>query len=972
MILYPAEDGRRVADAVDAVLAHAPGIQSAATQPLDLPYAAPSPPTESLPTEFGGRYTPLRRLGRGGMATVYLARDTKHDRPVAVKVLNSELTARVGAQRFVQEIRLTARLQHPHVLALLDSGVFGDDAGALAGRPYYVMPYVEGESLRARLEAHDAPSLAEALRVLRDVADALSYAHAQGVVHRDIKPENILLSGEHAVIADFGIAKALFASQKDAAPGAIGDGETPALTRLTTLVGTPAYMAPEQADATITVDRRADIYAWGVVAYELLAGRHPFAESANAREFVVAHVSEMPPPLRRSAPTLPALIAAFVNRRASAARQQQSSGIVAGEVPSSLVRLVMSCLEKDPASRPQEASELIDVLDDATASLLARRRPRALRSRSVGVASTVLVTALIATGALAWRVRAARSAPPLVAVLPFETEGASPDSSFAKGLGDAIAGKLARLGGLRVIDSRSVRSVPNAAAHPQQTGKLLGAEYVLRASVRWMRSVGGAVSIQVSPSLVRVADGTTAWVGEPEVVPPGDPFAVQSTIATHVAETLGVPLGSAERARLARVGARDSAAAAAVDRGLRIWGRSTDRPKFAMEQALREFERAYRVDPKYADAFAEAAALLVDLARTGESLALYDSAAVLARRAVALDPGQFRAVNVLSTVELAHDRPTAALPVIERAVRENPSSAELLALLGHTRQLFGDSAAAWDAVSRALPLGPRSEPILTNAFDVALALHRYSDARILLARRRALDPGDLGMIRASGWLAAAVGDSMGVALALREFRSRGGVLRAGPMLFLVRHADESLQQELATASPDTYSAASAADSVAFFTEKAKLFMTRRDAARARRLMDSAFVIDSGLVSSPTSTPEWRRQRWRELAWLAAARGDRAAALAALQRGATSPRITLQPGSTIDAEQTCATAEVFALLHEFEPMLTALRRCLAMPNGADLSELTEPLYLPYQTDPRFRALQAQYSSLISPAMRAPIP
>jgi TolB-like protein/Flp pilus assembly protein TadD len=931
VILDPAEQRRRLGRVPGAL-----DIASATTQPLEYgPHSDQAAAgMESLPNAFGDRYAPQRRLGRGGMATVYLARDTKHDRLVAVKVLNEALTARVGAQRFVQEIRLTARLQHPHVLALLDSGVFGPEADALAGRPYYVMPYVDGESLRSRLDAHDTLSLAEALRVLRDVADALSYAHAQGVVHRDIKPENILLSGEHAVIADFGIAKALFDSQKDPRPNGFTSSDAFApITRLSTLVGTPAYMAPEQADTTMCVDQRADIYAWGVVAYELLVGRHPFAESANAREFVAAHVSEMPPPLRPS--------------------------IVASDVPSSLVRLVMRCLEKDPASRPHEVSELMEVLEDASAKLLARKRWRALRSRSVVLVSSVLLIALGVTGALTWRARAIRvgpaKAPPLVAILPFESEGSAPDMSFARGLSDAIAGKLARLGGLRVIDSRSVQSVADAAAHPQKTGKLLGAEYVLRASLQWTRGASGEPRVQVSPVLVRVADGTTSWAGEPEVVSPADPFSIQATIATHVAEALDIALGSADKARLARPATRDTAAYAAVDRGLRIWGLSTDRPELAMEQALREFERAYRLDPTYADGFAQAADLLVEMARNAASLALYDSAAVLARRALALDPGQFKAVNVLSTVELAHDRPAAALPVIERAVRENPSSAELLALLGHTRQLFGDSAAAWDAVTRALPLAPRSEPILTNAFDVALALHRYADARTILTARRGLDPGDLGMLRASGWLAAALGDSAGVAASVREYRARGGVVRAGPMLSLVRRADESLRRELASASPDAYGAASAADSVAVFTEKAKLFMSRRDSARVRPLIDSAYAIVVRLESFPASAPEWKRQRWRGLAWLAAARGDRSLALDALQRGATSPRIAQQPGSTIDAEQTCASAEVYALLGDAEPMLTALRRCLAMPNGGDPSELTEPVFLPYQGEARFRAL-----------------
>ena len=276
-------------------------------------------------------YVLERKLARGGMATVYVARDVKHDRRVAVKVLDAELTERVGAERFVQEIRLTARLQHPHVLALLDSGVL--ESGALAGRPYYVMPYVAGESLRARL-ARGPVGLGEAVRVLREVADALSYAHEQGVIHRDIKPENILLSREHAVVADFGIAKALVASQGEPPndePGRPGGTRR----QLSSLVGTPAYMAPEQGVEGAVVDSRADLYAWGVVAYELLACRHPFEQRTSARELITAHAHEVPRPLHQIAPTVPVGIAA----------------------------LVMQCLAKRPAERPRSAAEILAALD---------------------------------------------------------------------------------------------------------------------------------------------------------------------------------------------------------------------------------------------------------------------------------------------------------------------------------------------------------------------------------------------------------------------------------------------------------------------------------------------------------------------------------------------------------------------------------------------------------------------------------
>jgi serine/threonine protein kinase len=319
----------------------------------------------------GTPYRLERKVGRGGMAAVYLARDTKHDRRVAVKVLHSSLTARVEAERFVQEIRLTARLQHPHVLGLLDSGVFPPEGRALAGRPYYVMPFVEGESLRARLARGGSLGLSEAVRLLRDVADALCYAHSEGVIHRDIKPENILISGGHAMVADFGIAKAIFASHStESGSAAPGDGSTGSLRELSTLVGTPAYMAPEQAAAEGLVDLRADLYAWGVVAYELLAGRHPFAEGTSTRELVSPRRAEMPQPLHHAVPAVP--------------------------VP--LAMLVMRCLAKVAAERPSSGAEIVSALDDATVVLAQRdSMPRAHSRRwSLGVLAGLGIALVVA------------------------------------------------------------------------------------------------------------------------------------------------------------------------------------------------------------------------------------------------------------------------------------------------------------------------------------------------------------------------------------------------------------------------------------------------------------------------------------------------------------------------------------------------------------------------------------------------
>ncbi|MBL8998920.1 MAG: serine/threonine protein kinase, partial [Gemmatimonadetes bacterium] len=259
-------------------------------------------------------------LGGGGMSRVFVAQEHALGRTVVVKVIAPELAEGVSAERFAREVKLAARLQQANIVPVLSTG----SSGAL---PYYTMPFVTGESLRARLASGEPISLAQAVSILRDVARALAYAHAQGVVHRDIKPENILLSGGTAVVTDFGIAKALSASRTQD-----GSSTNSSLTQAGGSIGTPAYMAPEQAVGA-AVDQRADIYAWGVLAYELLAGAHPFAGKANSAQMIAAHLSEAPLPL--------------ASRRA--------------EVPTALETLVLRCLAKDPAMRPANADELLQL-----------------------------------------------------------------------------------------------------------------------------------------------------------------------------------------------------------------------------------------------------------------------------------------------------------------------------------------------------------------------------------------------------------------------------------------------------------------------------------------------------------------------------------------------------------------------------------------------------------------------------------
>jgi serine/threonine-protein kinase len=319
---------------------------------------------ETLRSALQDRYAIERELGQGGMATVYLAEDLKHHRKVALKVLRPEIAVTVGAGRFSREIEVAARLQHPNILPLLDSG-------EAAGFFFYVMPYVEGESLRERLARGGELPVQEAVRILMEVADALSEAHAHGVVHRDIKPDNVMLRGRHALVADFGVAKAVTEATGQQL-----------LTSTGVALGTPTYMAPEQAMADPHQDHRVDIYALGVLGYELLTGRAPFS-ATTAQEMLAAHVTAVPDPVEKyRAAVSPALAA-----------------------------IIMKCLAKKPADRWQSAEEVLQHLEPlATPSggtTPTQTAPvEAVRARRRLVAATAVggVVALAAVAALAFQI----------------------------------------------------------------------------------------------------------------------------------------------------------------------------------------------------------------------------------------------------------------------------------------------------------------------------------------------------------------------------------------------------------------------------------------------------------------------------------------------------------------------------------------------------------------------------------------
>ncbi|MBA2684971.1 MAG: protein kinase [Gemmatimonadaceae bacterium] len=645
---------------------------------------------DTLRSALADRYRVERELGAGGMATVYLAEDLKHRRKVALKLLRPELTALLGPERFLQEIALTASLQHPHILPLFDSG-------SIDGQLFYVMPYVDGETLRQRIARGPIP-MDEALDILRDVARALTYAHAQGVVHRDIKPDNVLLSSGTAVVSDFGIAKALSASREPDEPASF------TLTRAGTSLGTPAYMSPEQAIGDV-VDARTDVYAFGVIAYELLAGAHPFASHSTTQRLIAAQLSEMPPPLATKNPS----------------------------VPSAVSTLIMHCLAKDPSARPANGGELLARLSAASTKVIPRARHWPL------VAAAALFVVALSAIFISRRGTEPASARSIV-VVPFDNLGNPSDAYFAEGMSDEIADQLARLPGLQVIGREGVKRFGGSQKSPRDIARELGAAFVLSGTVRWARQatgsgeLNGATRVRIVPILLNVASGTQAW-GQPYEEPLTDVFKVQASVAERVATALSVTLGDTARAALHHEESTNPDA-----RDAQLLGRFLLRQRGLsnLRQAADAFQRAIARDSNYARAWAglsEATGLIPGYRDTVLDDSAYRArAGWAAQRALALD-STLPEVQIALARALATDfRFREALPRVQRAIALDPNATLAYALENEILTALGRTADADSAIRRAFALDSLS-PLVLNLTSTAYAAAGKYDSAIHYSER---------------------------------------------------------------------------------------------------------------------------------------------------------------------------------------------------------------------------------------------
>jgi eukaryotic-like serine/threonine-protein kinase len=878
---------------------------------------------EQLERGLTDHYRIERELGRGGMAVVYLAQDLRHDRPVALKVLLPELAATLGPERFQREIRLAARLQHPHILTVHDSG-------EAAGRLWFTMPFVEGESLRDRLRRERQLPVEDALRIAREAAAALDYAHRHGVVHRDIKPENILLTADgDTLVADFGIARAI--------------GGEDGLTQTGLAIGTPAYMSPEQVAGDKTLDARTDVYSLASVLYEMLAGEAPWT-GPTAQSIMAKRLSEPPPSVRSARPNVPVVVDDAIRRalapvaadRFATAAQFAAALALTGPGPAAVATAVT------PAAAPAVAPR-----ETASAHAGARRRfPLAAASLTLGF---VLGLGLL----FGWLRRHGEASGPggakLLAVLPFENLGGADDEYFSDGVTDEVRGKLAALPGLQVTARSSSNQYKKAKKSPQEIGRELGVDYLLTGTVRWEKA---AVSshVRVSPELIQVSTGSTKWQ-QPFDATLTDVFKVQADVAGQVAQALDVALGTPQRAALAEKPTANGAAYDAYLKGEAISLGLGSPDLSALRAAIGFYEQAVALDSGFAQAWAELSrAHSLIYANGTPSPESERRAREAAERALRLAPnqaaGHLALGDYFASIPPDQDR---ARQAYEAGLRVAPSNADLLGASAKVEISTGKWTEALAHFSRAQALDPRSVTISRRLAYTLIRLRRYPEAMAACDRSLALAPNNAPVLENKAMAYLAQGDLEGARRLIRDHSASidPTVLAAnfGNYFDLYWVLEPDLRNLLLRLTPSAFD-----DRATWAIVMASTYRLQSDRARTRAYADSArSAFEVRLRGAPADAQT--HVFWGlALAYLgrkaeAIAEGEKAAALLPITRDTyTGPYIQHQ------------LVRIYIEAGEPEKALDRLEPLLRIPYYLSPAWLRiDPAFDPLRSNPRFRKL-----------------
>jgi eukaryotic-like serine/threonine-protein kinase len=842
------------------------------------------------------------------MATVFLAHDLRHDRPVALKVLHPELATSLGPERFQREIKLAARLQHPHILTVHDSG-------ESAGQLWYTMPFVRGESLRDRLRREGQLPIELVVELARQVALALDYSHGEGVVHRDLKPENILLSEGQALVADFGIAKAVSAA-----------GETQ-LTDTGMAVGTPAYMSPEQAVGG-QIDGRSDVYALGCVVYEMLAGEPPFTGS-TPQALLAKRMLEPVPHVR----TL--------------------RDIVSAPMEQALIR----ALAKVPADRFGTAGEFARALAQPHPDPVTIRSPtaphRAGRRRvPVGLATIGLCVLLGLGVLLAWfrtHSEPVIADPKRLAVLPFENLGRPEDEYFADGMTDEVRGKLAALPGLAVIASGSSGAYKKTTKGLRQIGRELGVEYLLTGTIRWEKGPDGASRVRVSPQLVEVSTAASKWQ-EPFEAPLIDVFRVQADVAGRVADALGVALGARERERLGEAPTKDLEAYDAFLKGEAAAGFGSFEPR-AQQQAINDYLRAVNLDSTFAQAWAKlsyAYSLRYWLRPTAEDAR---AARQAAERAVALAPQKVDGYLALGQyyASVAQDLPKA-YDYSRKAEKLAPGEAFTMMATATGELFLGNREQALQRVRQVQLLDPVSVQTALFAADALVRLHRYPEAQSAAERALKLAPNNLEVIGANVVAHLGAGD-LGAArsvlrAAQRKVESAALATYIATWGDLYWVLDEEEQHVLLGLSATPFGD----DRAAWALALTETYALRNNARMVMAFADSARLVYEARLRDVPEDAATRAYLGLTLAYL----GQKAEAVHQAERAVALMPIRRHPALGLALQYQLV--RTYLLVGEPAKALQLVEPLISVPSQLSPGWLRiDPTFIPLRGDPRFERL-----------------
>jgi serine/threonine-protein kinase len=866
------------------------------------------------------RYRLLGEIGKGGMATVYRVHDLKHDRTIALKVLHDDLAASLGPERFKREILIAARLQHPHVLSVFDSG-------EAAGRLWFTMPYVSGESLRDRLRRDGKLPVDEALRITREASLALSYAHKQGVIHRDIKPENILLTEDGTtLVADFGIARA------------IGDRTfDTGLTQTGSTIGTPTYMAPEQATNESVLDERVDQYALAAVLYETLTGAPPFTGS-NAAALIAARFTTAITPVRTHRAEVPADVDAAVQRALALKPFDRFPTIT--EFARAVAPAIPTPPEFDTLTRARQQTE--------------RRRP--------WLAALAVVTLVAVAGAgLAWRrsgAAAAAAGPVRIAVLPLQNLGDSADAYFADGMSDELRAKLVNLPGVQVIARASSVQFAGTAKAPPQIAEELGVRYLLTGTLRYERHPDGSSEVHLRPELMEVSGrgpAITRWQAAFDE-PLRNAAALQARIAEQVAAQLRVTLGSSERTELARPLTANPAAYDAYLRAISSWG--SDAPEIT-RQRVTDLERAVTLDPQFAMAWAELvrarSQLRVRLDGTAELAALARQAAERARDVA---PGgladhmawywYYRSVAVDNANA---EKELRAAQVLEP---NNPANMARMARLLDEQGRFAEARPLFEAATQ---LDPLNVSVWANYSEALLLQRRYVEARAALDRRARLAPVKEQAVLDQVMLAASMGDLDLARRVIQDAYRR--IPPEGLDVYLATYLDygwilDDAGQRRVLAAPV---AAFDGNAGVQMGVRAQILHARGDLAGSRQ---AALQAIAGLAATAKSAPD--DTQWLLIEGFAAAlAGQREEA----ERLIRAHAVALE-GKPMGAPDLAYFAELRARIRtldgDYDRAFDELEAILSRPGYLGRGQLAlDPIWAPLRALPRYQRLMATASS-----------